>query len=70
MFEHIAAGQTHRGKGGVVSGKFGMEGVRSLKIAVEAGPQGQADITFQSLGDEPELVVTLAHRGRVAAWAG
>ena len=49
-----------------------LAGVRSLKIAVEAPPDGgQGTLTFQSLGEEPLLEVTLAHRGRFNAlgWA-
>jgi hypothetical protein len=49
-----------------------LAGVRSLKIAVEAPPDGgQGTLTFRSLGEEPLLEVTLAHRGRFNAlgWA-
>jgi autotransporter-associated beta strand protein len=49
-----------------------LSGVRSLKIAVEEPPDGgQGTLTFQSLGEEPVLELTLAHRGRFEAlgWA-
>ncbi|MGA2618168.1 MAG: autotransporter-associated beta strand repeat-containing protein [Thermoguttaceae bacterium] len=45
-----------------------LSGVRSLKIDVQQTPQDLAqDVTFQSLGVEPELVVTLARQTPLAA---
>jgi len=49
-----------------------LSGVRSLNIALDATPAaGEQMLTFQSLGGEPLLDVTLAHRERfdALAWA-
>ncbi|MGD0897158.1 MAG: DUF4974 domain-containing protein [Thermoguttaceae bacterium] len=46
-----------------------LAGVRSLKIDPQAGPPGGRVVTFHSLGVEPELTVTLAHRPRTEALA-
>ncbi len=60
---YLGAGQTHRGLYSA-----GLSGVRSLKIDVQQTPQDLSrDVTFQSLGVEPELVVTLARQTPLAA---
>ncbi|MFH1923626.1 MAG: hypothetical protein ABIP48_27515, partial [Planctomycetota bacterium] len=47
-----------------------LQGRRSLKINLEESPDGDGAVTFQSLGVEPQLSVTLAHRPRFngVAW--
>ena len=48
----------------------GLEGVGSLKIQLEEPAAADRDVlTFRSLGTEPELVLTLADRGRFDALA-
>jgi len=48
----------------------GLQGVRSLKIDLDQTRQLADNVlSFQSLGAEPELVVTLAHRSRMR-WLG
>ncbi|MFH1417835.1 MAG: hypothetical protein ABII12_06060 [Planctomycetota bacterium] len=46
-------------------GGWAMRGIRSLKIDLEA--TGDRQITFQSLGDDPRLVVTLTNERRFDA---
>ena len=47
-------------------GYWALEGVRSLKIDIQRS--GEA-VTFQSLGEDPKLQATLAHRSRLTALA-
>jgi hypothetical protein len=51
--------------------KAQLEGLSSLKIDLQTPPAGAKLVTLSSLGEEPELVVTLANRPRLEAlgWA-
>ena len=63
----LAAGEDRKHRMGDSNGRDSLDlaGVRSLKIDVQADPDGdQRMVTFESLGVDPELVVTLAHRSR------
>jgi hypothetical protein len=47
---------------------YTLKGTRSLKIDLQQAPEDEdSAITFRSLGEEPELVVTLAQRTRYGA---
>jgi len=68
----VVAKPVYESKPKVPAYKARLEGLSSLKIDLETAEKGREQVvTFASLGVDPELVVTLANRPRLAAlgWA-